>query len=159
MPKTSPLYLIISKHRRTEKGISPEFRTDKFSVLEYLLHCLEFSRFSFSLLLHPGQAGYGLEPVFRSTASAHDIISAIPHHGDQAMLSNGTDSASLLSPQHRRLQGDSSLMGRSTHEPQCHKSHRREFLKPQAKISLCCWFLINLFILCLGGHRHAIMHM
>lgn len=138
MRKPSPLYLIISKHRRTGKGVSPEFRTDEFSILEYLLHCLECSCFSFSLLLHPGQAGYGLEPVFRSMASAHDIISAIPHHGDQAMLSNGTDSASLPSsqPQHRRLQGDLRLMRRSTHEPQCRKSHRREFLKPRAKISL-----------------------
>lgn len=86
MTKTFPPYLIISKHRRTGKGVSPEFRTDKFSVWEYLLCCLEFSHFSFSLLRHPGQAGCGLEPVFRSTASAHDVISAIPHHGDRATL-------------------------------------------------------------------------
>lgn len=86
MPKNFPLYLIISKHRRAGKGVSPEFRTDEFSVLDYLLRCLEFSHFSLSLLLHPGRAGCGLEPAFRSTASAHDVTSAIPPHGDQATL-------------------------------------------------------------------------
>lgn len=137
MLKTSLLYLIISKHRRTGKGVSPEFRTDKFCVLEYLLHCLEFSYFSFSLLLHPGQAGCGLEPVFRSAASAHEILSAIPTMGIMPCSSMAlTLPACRSQPQHRRLQGDSRLMGRSTHEPQCRKSHRREFLKPRAQISL-----------------------
>lgn len=119
--------LCISLCRNTEeqgKGVSPEFRTDKFHVLEYLLHCLEFSPFSFSLLLHPGQAGSGLEPVFRSAASAHEILSAIPTMGIRPCSAMAlTLPACHSQPQHRRLQGDSRLMGRSTHEPQCHKSY------------------------------------
>lgn len=66
---------------------------------------------------------------------------------------NGTDSASLLGSQlqHRRLQGNPRLMGRSIRELQCRESHRREFLKPRAKTSLWCWFLINLFCAWVGA--------
>lgn len=80
----------------------------------------------FGLLVHLGQAGHGQQPILRPTASVHDIISAVPHHEDQATLSNGvsvgSSSASLPSsqPQHGRLQGRSrTSIGSSVQEPRC----------------------------------------